>query len=98
MTLETTIFDPAEYLDDGEAMAGYLTDALETEDTAYITHALGVVARAKGMSQIAKVAGVSRESLYRALSEKGNPEFGTVLKVVSALGLKLTASASSEPV
>lgn len=92
MTIELTDFDPAQYLDDEEAIAGYLTDALETGDSAFIADALGVVARAKGMGQLAKDTGLSRESLYRALSAKGNPEFGTVLKVVSALGLKLTAS------
>ncbi len=92
MTLKTTTFDPAEYLEDDDVLAEYLTDAIETQDAAYIAHSLGVVARAKGMSKIARDADVSRESLYRALSAKGNPEFGTVLKVVSALGLKLTAS------
>jgi len=92
MALETTAFDPAEYLDDEAAVAGYLSDALETGDAAFIADALGVVARAKGMKQIAEDAGVSRESLYRALSNSGNPEFGTVLKVVGALGLRLTAT------
>lgn len=92
MALETTPFDPAEYLDDDDAVADYLSDALETGDPAFIADALGVVARAKGMKQIAQDAGLSRESLYRALSGKGNPEFGTVLKVVAALGLRLSAS------
>lgn len=92
MTIELTDFDPAQYLDDEQAIAGYLTDALETGDSAFITDALGVVARANGMGQLAKDTGLSRESLYRALSVKGNPEFTTVLKVVSALGLKLTAT------
>lgn len=97
MALETTPFDPAEYLDDDEAVADYLSDALETGDPAFIADALGVVARAKGMKQIAADAGLSRESLYRALSEKGNPEFSTVLKVVSALGLRLVASPAHHP-
>jgi probable addiction module antidote protein len=97
MPLETTPFDPAEYLDNDEAVAVYLTDALETGDAAFIADALGVVARAKGMKQIAEDAGLSRESLYRALSGKGNPEFGTVLKVVAALGLRLTASTVHHP-
>lgn len=92
MTLETTAFDPAEYLDDDAAIAGYLSDALETGDTAFIADALGVIARAKGMKQIAEDAGLSRESLYRALSANGNPEFGTVLKVIASLGLRLSAS------
>jgi probable addiction module antidote protein len=96
MALETTAFDPAEYLDNDEAIAGYLTDALETGDSAFIADALGVVARAKGMKQIAEDAGLSRESLYRALSGRGNPEFSTVLKVVSALGLRLSATPSAQ--
>ena len=95
MAIELTDFDPAHYLDNKDAIAGYLTDALETGDNAFITDALGVVARAKGMRQLASDTGMSRESLYRALSAKGNPEFGTVLKVVSALGLKLTASTTN---
>lgn len=91
MAIETTRFDPAEYLDDDDAIAGYLSDALETGDAAFIADALGVVARARGMKQIAQDAGLSRESLYRALSGKGNPELSTVLKVVAALGLRLSA-------
>ena len=92
MGLETTAFDAAEFLDSEEAVSAYLTEALETADPAFIADALGVVARAKGMKQIAEDAGLSRESLYRALSGKGNPEFGTVLKVISALGLRLCAA------
>jgi probable addiction module antidote protein len=87
----TRPFDPAEYLDDPEAIAAYMSDALESEDPAFIADALGVVARARGMSEIAREAGVSRESLYRALSAGGNPEFATVLRVVRALGLRLAA-------
>ncbi|AFK52819.1 addiction module antidote protein [Tistrella mobilis] len=97
MALETTAFDPAEYLDDDEAMAGYLSDAFETGDPAFISDALGVVARAKGMRQIAEDAGLSRESLYRALSDKGNPEFGTILKVLAALGLRLSVEPLPHP-
>ena len=81
MAVEITEFDPAAYLDDDAAIAAYLTDALETQDVAFISDAIGVIARAKGMKQIAQDAGVSRESLYRALSSAGNPELGTVLKV-----------------
>lgn len=85
-------FDPAEYLDDSESIAAYMSEALESEDPAFITDALGVVARARGMSEVAREAGVSRESLYRALSADGNPEFATVLRVVRALGLRLSAT------
>lgn len=85
-------FDPAEYLDDSESIAAYMSEALESEDPAFIADALGVVARARGMSEVAREAGVSRESLYRALSADGNPEFATVLRVVRALGLRLSAT------
>lgn len=88
---KTKPFDPAEYLDDSESIAAYLSDALESGDPAFIADALGVVARARGMSEVAREAGVSRESLYRALSADGNPEFSTVLRVMQALGLQLAA-------
>ncbi len=91
----TTRFDSAEYLDSARAIAAYLEDALETENPAFIAHALGTIARARGMSQVAKKAGLSRESLYKALSAGGNPEFGTVIRVVQALGLKLTVATPS---
>jgi len=91
MKHEITDFDPAEYLGNDEMIAGYLSDALETQDPAFIADAIGVVARAKGMKRVAEDAGVSRESLYRALSANGNPEFGTVLKVLASLNIKLIA-------
>jgi probable addiction module antidote protein len=93
MKPEIRDFDPAEYLDNEEAVAEYLNDALATEDVAFIADAIGVVARAKGMTRVAEDAGVSRESLYRALSASGNPELGTVLKVLSSLNLQLSAKA-----
>ena len=75
-------------------MANYLDACMEEagDDPAFIAKALGTIARARGMTQVARDAGLSRESLYRALSGEGNPEFGTILKVVKALGLKLHAS------
>jgi len=91
MAVEITGFDPAAYLDDDEAIATYLSDAFETQDVAFISDAIGVVARAKGMKQIAQEAGVSRESLYRALSSAGNPELGTVLKVLASMNIKINA-------
>lgn len=91
MARETTPFDPAEYLDTDLAIAVCLSDALETGDPAFVADALGVIARAKGMAQIAETADLSRESLYRTLSAKGNPQLGTVLKVIAALGLQLSA-------
>ena len=94
MPLETRLWDSARYLDSAEAVAAYLEAAFETDDPSFITHAFGVVARARGMTQIAKDAGLSRESLYRALGENGNPEFSTVLKVAKALGLRLAVVAA----
>ena len=91
MPLETRPYDTAEYLDSEEAIAAYIDAVLENGDPALVAQALGTVARARGMSQIAREAGLSRESLYRALSAEGNPEFGTVLRVLKALGLRLTA-------
>ena len=77
-------------------MAAYLEAALEDGDPKVIAVALGDIARAKGMSQIARDAGLGRESLYKALSAGGNPELGTILKVISALGLQLHASPADE--
>lgn len=94
--VKTRPFDPARYLDDDEALAAYLTDALETGDTAYIAYSLGVIARAKGMTEVARQAGLSRESLYRALSEDGNPGLDTLLRVTRALGIELSASPSKK--
>lgn len=90
--LKTTIWDAAEYLKTDEDITAYLEAAFEESDPALIAAALGDVARARGMTQIAREAGVGRESLYKALSKDGNPEFSTVLKVMVALGLKLTAT------
>jgi probable addiction module antidote protein len=95
--VKTTRFDSAEYLDSDEAIGAYLEEALETEDPAFIAHALGTVARARGMSQIAKETGLSRESLYKALSTEGNPEFSTVIRVMKALGLRLSVAPAEPP-
>ena len=93
MTLHTEPFDVADYLTDEETISAYLTEVLESDDPRYIAKALGAVARARGgMTQLAKDTGISREALYRALGENGNPEFGTILKVLRALGVKLSAS------
>jgi probable addiction module antidote protein len=91
MTLRTIPFDAAEYLDDAESQAELLADAFETGDATYIAHALGIVARARGMTSVAKDAGVTREALYKALSEKGDPRLSTLLGVTRALGLQLSA-------
>lgn len=91
MPLKTIPFDAAEYLDDPESQAELLADAFETGDATYITHALGIVARARGMSSVAKEAGVTREALYKALSETGDPRLSTLLGVLKSLGVQLTA-------
>ena len=96
MTKKTTrIWDPAEHLLSNEDMAAYLEAALEEGDAALFAAALGDIARAKGMSQLARETGLGRESLYKALSPSGNPEFATILRVVSALGFQLHASTSA---
>ena len=86
-------FDAARYLTDDVAIAEYMTAVLETDDPDLLLLALGDVARAKGMAQVAKDSGLGRESLYKALSPGAKPRFDTVLKVARALGIRLTANA-----
>jgi probable addiction module antidote protein len=85
-------FDTADYLNSEADMVAYLEACMEEagDDAAYIAHALGNIARAKGMAQLAKKTGLTREGLYKALNKNSNPSFGTVLKVMRALGLKFT--------
>ena len=85
-----TTYDPALALVDDEEIAFFMADAMETGDSAYIAKALGIVARAKGMSQIAAETGLSREQLYRSFSEDGNPTLKSTLAVMKALGVELT--------
>jgi len=93
----TTRYDVAEHLRSPEEMAAYLEACLEEADgdAAFIAKALGDIARAKGMARVARDAGLSRESLYKALSGDRSPDFDTILKVIGALGLKLHAEASN---
>ena len=91
---KTKPWDPAEHLKTEKDMVAYLEAALENDDPALVAAVLGDIARAKGMTDIAREAGLGRESLYKALSREGNPEFSTVLKVVRALGLRLHATAA----
>jgi probable addiction module antidote protein len=91
MSEKLTTYDPAEDLHSEEALASFMGEAFSTKDPKYIAHALGVVARAKGMTQIAKETGLSREQLYRSFSEDGNPTLRTTLAVMKALGLELAA-------
>jgi probable addiction module antidote protein len=95
MVTKTYPFDASEYLDDNETIAVYLDEALATGDAALVAKCLGDVARARGMTEIAAEAGLTRASLYKALSSEGNPEFATVLRVIQALKLRL--SVATEP-
>lgn len=89
---EFSLYDSAEFLSSDEAIAEYLAAAIEEGDAALFRRALGVVARARGMTQIARETGLSRESLYRALSDDGNPSLDTALRVLKALNVRLTAA------
>ncbi|HEY1300434.1 MAG TPA: addiction module antidote protein [Stellaceae bacterium] len=91
---ETIPWRTEDHLKTAEDIAAYLETAFEDGDPRLIAHALGVAARSKGMSEIARRAGLGRQSLYKALSSEGKPEFGTVIKVLHALGLKLKLAVS----
>ena len=95
---KTSPYDVAEHLRTPEEMAAYLEASIEAADgdAAFVAKALGDIARAKGMTQIARETGLSRESLYKSLSGERNPEFSTILKVVKALGLTLGAGVASD--
>jgi len=92
MTMKTTRWDSAEHLKTDEDIQLYLEACIEEagDDPAFIVHALGVIARARNMSQLARDTGLTREGLYKALSPEGNPTFSTVAKVAKALGLQIT--------
>jgi probable addiction module antidote protein len=92
--VRTIPWNTVDHLDTPEDIASYLEAVFEDDDPDLISHALGAVARSKGMTEIARRTGLGRQSLYKALSPGGHPEFATVLKVVRALGLKLTVTAA----
>lgn len=94
----TLPWDPVEYLQNEEDMLLYLGAALEENDPVLVVAVLGDIARAKGMTQVARDTGMGRESLYKALSPDGNPEFATVLKVMQALGLRFYVESANESV
>lgn len=94
MPEKLTAYDPAEDLVSDKAVAAFMAEAFRTNDAGYIAHAIGVVARAKGMAEIAGATGLSREQLYRSFSGRGNPTLKTTLAVMKALGLEMTAKAS----
>lgn len=93
MALKTLPFDAADALDTTEAQAELLADALASGDAKVVTAALGIIARAKGMSQMARDAGISREAIYRATGPDGNPTLSTLMAIVRSAGLKLSAAA-----
>ena len=94
-TVRTTAWDPAEWLETEEQVAAYLEDVFESGNPALMITAIGDVARARGMSKIADEAGRGRESLYKFLSQEGNPSFETVIKVLASLGFGLRPSSAS---
>lgn len=93
MSAETTPWDAADYLDTPARIVAYLEAAFEDGDPALVAAAIGDVARAKGMSHVARETGLAREALYRGLSDKGNPQLSTVLEVLRSLGLRLSVEA-----
>ncbi len=94
MPLKTTRFDAAEYLSEPEDHAALLADAFESGEPGYIAHALGIIARARGMTEVARQAGVTRMALYKALTPEGDPKLSTLLGVAKALGIQITAKAA----
>jgi probable addiction module antidote protein len=90
MTLETIPYDSVAHFGDAEGQAELLRDALASGDTGYIKHALGIVARARGMTQMERDTGIKRQALYRALGQEGNPTLDTLMSIIKALRLKLT--------
>ncbi|MEY2863501.1 MAG: hypothetical protein RLY58_1208 [Pseudomonadota bacterium] len=90
-------FDAADYLDSEEVIAEYLNAVLEENDTDAFLEALGTIARARSMSKIAQETGLSRESLYKALTADAKPRYETIQKVLSAIGFKITVTASTQP-
>ncbi|MBW9066531.1 addiction module antidote protein [Agrobacterium pusense] len=95
MPLVTRDYDAARYLDSDEALEAYIADATESGDAQELAHALGVVARAKGMTDLSRQTGLPRQTLYKALSGEGNPELATIAKVADALGYRLSLVAKS---
>ena len=94
MTTKTRKFDAARYLGSPRAQIELLNDALESGNAAYIANALGVIARARGISDLSRRTGLSRVGLYKALSKKGDPQLSTLVAVLQSLGLTLTAKAA----
>jgi probable addiction module antidote protein len=94
--VKTVEFDPAKYLGSPDAQAFFFSDALATGNRAYIVEALGILARARGMSQLARETGIKRETLYATLGPNGNPTLETLLPIITALGIQLAAEAKAQ--
>jgi len=92
MAIKTHVFDIAEHLDTDEDIREFLEDSVAHGDSSDFIHALSIAARAKGMTEVAKKAGVTRSSLYKSLSKNGNPRFETVSKIINALGCNLAVN------
>jgi len=90
--IKTMPYDPSEFLDDSESQAELLTDALATGSVKVVAHALGTIGRARGMTELQRLTGLSRATLYAALNAEGNPTLDTVMRVLDALNLELQAS------
>lgn len=97
MKTQTTPFDPTDYLDEEEDQIDLLRDAFASGEATYVVNAIGVVARARNVSQLARAAGMTRAGLYKAFSAEGDPKFSTVLGVLDALAIKLSVEAGSRP-
>jgi len=96
MTLTLTAFDPADHLRSPEAQSAFLAFAFESDDVAHITDALGIVARARGMTSLADATGLTRAGLYKALGKDGDPRLSTLLGVLKALGIHLSVKTDAE--
>ena len=90
--LKTYPFDSSKYLDDAESQAELLNDALESGKPSYVARAIGIIARARGMTELQRLTGLNRATLYAALNDEGNPTLDTVMRVLDALNLELQAS------
>lgn len=93
MAIKLTPFEPEKYVKDDASQVSLIADAFESGDAGYIADAIGIVARARGMTKVAQESGIAREALYQSLSAKGNPTLTTLLKVMKVLGIELTAKA-----
>ena len=91
-TIKTQPYDAAEYLDTEEKQRAFLVAALDENDADFFAHAVGIVIRARGATYVAREAGISRASIYKSFREGGNPEFGTMMRVLQVLGITLTAA------